>query len=138
VSGIEPRELGRVVVRREKESLLMNEGGARGWTLRGASSVVRGNEPFYVRSSRDSRSLALPAGSSATTPYMCGGVEHPTLRLFAVNAGSALSTLKVEIVFKGPLGLPVTAPVTTLVSAGGWSPTAPALLLANLTAARGD
>jgi hypothetical protein len=107
---------------------------ARGWTLRGGATVVAGNEPFFVRSLGDTRSLALPSGSSATTPFMCAGVEHPTLRLFAANSGSVLSTLKVEILFTGPLGLVGTAPVTTVASTAGWKPTAPALLLANLTA----
>jgi hypothetical protein len=110
------------------------EGRARGWTLRGGATVVSGNEPFYVRSRRDSRSLALPSGSSATTPLICVGVEHPTVRLFAMNTGSVLSTLRIDVVFTGPLGLPVAAPVTTLVSGGAWKPTAPALLLANITA----
>ncbi len=107
---------------------------ARGWTLRGGAGVVAGNEPFFVRSRWDTRSLALPPGSSATTPPMCVGLEHPTLRLFASNSGSVLSTLTVEVLLTGPLGIVTAAPVTTLVSTAAWTPTAPALLLANVSA----
>ncbi len=40
------------------------EDATPGWKLSGAT-VVAGNEPFYVRSSADRRSLSLPRGSSA-------------------------------------------------------------------------
>src|SRR3712207_5304708 len=58
------------------------EPGVAAWTLNG-SSVVLGNETYFVNSSADRQSLRVPAGASATSPPFCVSVEHPTLRLFA-------------------------------------------------------
>ena len=66
-----------------------------GWTLNGAH-VVSGNEPFYVNSATDSRSLRIPAGSSARSLPTCVDSGEPTLRFFARNTGSVLSTLVVQ------------------------------------------
>src|SRR5215210_5853282 len=73
------------------------EGGATGWQLNGGASVVSGNESFYVGGSTNSRSLKLPAGSSAVSPAVCVGVREPTLRLFARRNSGLLSTLFVEV-----------------------------------------
>jgi hypothetical protein len=110
------------------------EADARGWTLRGGAEVVSVNEPFFARSRADERSLALPAGSSATTPTMCVGLEHPTLRLFVANAGSPLSRLKVEVLFEGVLGLAQSVSVAHVAARTGWLPTAPLPVLVNATA----
>jgi hypothetical protein len=42
------------------------ENGAPGWTLAGGAKVVNGNESFSVGVAKDSHSLSLPPGSSAT------------------------------------------------------------------------
>jgi hypothetical protein len=110
------------------------EGHASGWTLRGGAKVVDRNEPFFVRSAADRRSLYLPAGSSATTPAMCAGLEHPTLRMFVANRGALLSTLKVEVLFEGPLGLVQSLPMAPVAAGPSWQPTAPLLVVANATA----
>src|SRR5438067_13574331 len=50
---------------------LVQNGGLEstsGWSLSGGAAQVSGNEPWYVNSSKDRSSLALPNGSSATTP----------------------------------------------------------------------
>ena len=57
------------------------------FTLSGGAAVASGNEPFFVNRSTDAYSLALPAGTSATSPAMCVGVFYPTMRGFAVNTG---------------------------------------------------
>jgi hypothetical protein len=103
-----------------------------GWTLSGAAKVVNGNESFRVHSGTDSRSLSLPSGSSATTKAMCVATLYPTLRLFAVNSGSLLSTLKVEAIFGTPLGT-LTLPVGFLAAPLGWQPTLPLLYFGNFT-----
>ena len=108
------------------------EAGASGWTLTGGARVVAGNEPFLVGGASDSRSLSLPAGSSATTPPMCAALLDPTLRLFARNTGSLLSLLDVEAVFKGPLGVS-SLPMGVLVGTSAWAPSLPLPVLANLT-----
>jgi len=103
-----------------------------GWTLSGGAAQVSGNEPWYVNSSTDQKSLALPNGSSATSPAMCMSMLSPTLRFFATNSGSTLVTLKVDAITT-VLGLKLTTPVGVLTG-GGWQPTLPLPFLSNLTA----
>jgi hypothetical protein len=102
------------------------------WDLRGGASPVSGNEPYYVRADGDSTSLRLPSGSSATSSAMCVGIEHPTLRLFARNSGSPLSTLKVEVHFEDAFGNVHSAPLGVVSSSGAWQPTLPMVLGVNL------
>ena len=104
-----------------------------GWRLSGAQQVL-GNEPWYVHAAGEKRSLALRAGSSATTARMCVGLEHPTLRLFARNTGSPLSLLKVEVLVETRLGLVQAVPIGELAATSSWGPTLPLPLLANLLA----
>jgi hypothetical protein len=108
------------------------EQGATGWKLSSGARVVSGNEPFRVRGAADARSLSLPSGSSATSPAMCIGVDAPTVRLFAVNTGSVLSTLRVDVTHRNLLGLTVTTPVGIVAGGSSWQPTLPLPLLANV------
>ena len=109
---------------------VLAEGGALesadGWTLAGGARLVAENEPFYVHSSSDNSSLYLPAGSSATSPWTCIGLERPTLRFFAVTTGPPLALLNVEMVYKtrsgGVRALPVLPPPTALTHRS-WAPT---------------
>jgi hypothetical protein len=107
------------------------EAGAAGWALRGAAAVKSGNEPFYVHAAGESSSLALPAGSSATSPAVCVGVDHPTLRLFARNGGSFLSMLKVDVLFEDAAGQVLSAPVGVVIG-GPWAPTLALPIVVNL------
>ncbi|MDQ4041262.1 MAG: hypothetical protein M3141_05885 [Actinomycetota bacterium] len=109
------------------------ESGSSGWDFNGAARAA-GNETFYVHSSGDRWSLSLPAGSSATSPSTCVGIGEPTLRLFARNSGSALSTLKVEVLYEDAAGN-VRSLAIGLVSGGAsWQPTLPLAVTANLLA----
>jgi hypothetical protein len=103
-----------------------------GWTLSGGAAQASGNEPWYVSGSTDRKSLALPSGSSATSPALCIGMLSPTLRFFATNSGSTLVALKVEAI-TNVNGLKLTTPIGVLVG-GGWQPTLPLPFLTNLTA----
>jgi hypothetical protein len=102
-----------------------------GWHGAGAEPVA-GNEPYYVHAPGERSSLALPPGTSATTAPMCVGIEHPTLRFFARNAGSPLSTLLVAVRFQDVLGLRHTLPIGALLAGPDWAPTPPFLVVANL------
>jgi hypothetical protein len=104
------------------------ESGAAGWQLSGGARVVDGNEPFYVGGS-GSRSLLLPAGSSATSPTMCMGLLLPVVRYFSTG-GNLLSYLRVEAVYTDSSGrmrsidlLPAGLPTRS------WAPSLPALQL---------
>ena len=108
------------------------EDGDPSWSLSGGASVVAGNEPWHVRGAGHSQSLRLPPGATATSPVMCVGIEHPTLRLFAKNNRALLSTLSVEVIFETSLGLKASLPVGVLLPHGEWKPSPRFLVVANL------
>jgi hypothetical protein len=105
------------------------ESGAQGWKLSGGARVVDGNESFFVTTTRDSHSLLLPPGSSATSPTMCMGLVLPIVRYFSTG-GALLSYMRVEAVYTDKSGrqraldlLPGGLPSKS------WSPGLPALQL---------
>ena len=101
------------------------EGSLSGWTLGGAAARVAGSEPFGATGAVGSYSLALGAGASAQSPYVCVNASYPTFRFFARNAG-LLSTVLVQVVYKTALG-PVALPLGTVALSGEWQPTLPML-----------
>lgn len=108
------------------------EQGTAGWTLTGGAAVASGNEPYYVHGAGESSSLALPAGGSATTGSMCVGIEHPTIRLFARNAGSALATLGVEVLFEDATGEVRSLAIGNLTAGPSFEPSVQMPVVANL------
>ena len=108
------------------------------WTFESSAARVRGNETFYVHADDDAWSLALPAGSSATTAPMCVSVEHPTLRFFARNRGSWLSSLRIEVLFTDATGTRGSVPVGTHLAGAAWQPTSPFLVTANVASLLGE
>jgi hypothetical protein len=110
------------------------EHGATGWKLNGGARVVAGNEPWHVGGSRDSYSLHLPSGSSAETPALCVGLEHPTVRLFAKKNSGLLSTLTVSAVLHLNGGGTLAVPVGIMLAGSKWTPTPAYLYLGNALA----
>jgi hypothetical protein len=110
------------------------EDGAPGWTLSGAK-VAPGNESYNVHGSGESHSLALPPGSSATSPTICVGLAHPTMRFFAKSSGGTLlSTLRVDVLTELSTGQVVALPIGLVTRSAGWRPTPRLLTTANLLA----
>ena len=107
--------------------------GTNSWNLAGGAQVVGGNEPFYLNSRRDSHSLVLPPGSSATTPAMCLAALSPHMRL--VGFASDGSGVHVDVYAKGLLGL-VQLPVSANIDlSSSWAPSGDvSLLLQNVLA----
>jgi len=97
------------------------ESGAAGWALNGGAKVVSGNETFGV-SGPGSHSLSLPAGSSATSPAQCTGIDHPSMRFFVRNTGSSSSRLNVYATYPLLLGIPYTAYLGSVSGTGKWEP----------------
>ena len=116
------------------------ERGGAEWKLTGGARVVEGNETFYVGGARDSHSLLLPAGSSATTRPMCVQLLHPTVRYFAKNRGTlVLSNLTVEALIENPLtGGVLVLPVGVHTGPRSWHPSLPGLVLADFLSVLGD
>ena len=108
------------------------EGGAGSWSLSGGASLVSGNEPWKVAGATHSRSLRLPPGASATSPVICVGLEHPTIRFFAKNDRALLSTMTVEVIAETSLGLQEAVPIGVLLPNGQWKPSPKILVVANL------
>jgi hypothetical protein len=99
------------------------EGGAAGWTLDGAS-VVDGNESFTVGGAGDSKSLALPAGSTATSPEFCLDKGHPKFRFFARRtSGGRKARLRVFIEYVNGKGHKATRRAGKLRAGEAWKPT---------------
>jgi hypothetical protein len=105
------------------------ETGAAGWQLSGGAKIASGNESYYLSGS-GTRSLQLPAGSSATSPPMCVGLILPVVR-FVTQGGAALSTLKVEAVWTDTSNTQRSLVLAPGVVGGssGWVPTLPLLQL---------
>ncbi len=108
------------------------EGGASGWLLTGGAKVVTGNETFYVRAPGDRHSLALPSASSATTGTTCVRTLDATMRMFVINTGSTLSTLKVEVLYTDLSGRARAETIAVLLGGSKWAPILPTAFLANL------
>ena len=104
------------------------EPSAPDWTLTGGAAAVEGNEPFFIGTASDHRSLRLPSGATGTSPAICLGADHPTLRLLVKNGGGALGSLTVSAVVRGR-----ALPLATLTG-GDWAPTAPLPVALNVLA----
>jgi hypothetical protein len=94
-----------------------------GWRLTREARAVWGNEPWVVRDERDARSLAVPEGSSATTPPQCVGLEEPTLRFFATGSDATTPHLDVEVLYEDAFGI-VRSKWIGFDLGGRWHPTA--------------
>jgi hypothetical protein len=112
------------------------EQGSTGWDLDGSARVVSGNEPWQV-SGNGTHALDLPSGSSAESPALCVGLEHPTVRFFAkrIKGGLlGLSTLTVSAVVHLNGGGTLDVPVGVVLANGSWKPSPAFLYLGNALA----
>jgi hypothetical protein len=111
------------------------ESAAAGWQLSGGATVAAGNESFKVAGNSDANSLKVPSTGVATSPTICVGLEHPTIRFFAKrNSGGllGLSTMRVEVLFENELGLVESLPIGVVLGSANWQPTLPMTVIANL------
>jgi len=106
------------------------EVGDAAWKLSRAS-IVSGNESYYVRKSSDRRSLKLTPLASATSPAVCVGIEHPTLRYFVRSSG-LLPAMTVEVLAETELGAIVPVPIGAGLLGSNWRPSGKHLIIANL------
>jgi hypothetical protein len=97
------------------------EAGGAGWSLSGGAATVDGNESFYLNDSADSRSLSLPAGSSALSPSICMSLDTPIFRLLTRNTGDPSAGLRVEASYR-LLGLLRTRTLSTVTAGPTWAP----------------
>jgi hypothetical protein len=107
------------------------EDGTDGWVLTGGAKVVAGDASTKMGDAGESKSLQLPAGSTATTPPVCVGLDEPTLRFFTRKDAGLLSTMSVWVDVQTSVGVWVTLPIGADLG-GGWHPSLPMLVVANL------
>jgi hypothetical protein len=113
------------------------EQGGSGWTLRGRATVTPGNEPWKVAAAGDRNGLSLPGGSSATTAPFCIGLEHRTMRFFAV--GARASSLDVDVLYSAVDGGERSVRIANAAGVGAWSPSDVVPMVVNeLAAHRGN
>jgi len=109
------------------------ESAASSWDLSDASMVSGDNEPFAVGSAADSSSLAIGAGGVATSPAMCVGLGQPDIRFFSKRtSGSALSSLRVDVLFQDAYGNTQTLTIGKLNGSGAWTLSPQMAIVANL------
>jgi len=111
------------------------EGAGDGWSMTGGAAIANGNESYYVGGSEDSRSLSLPAGASATSPAICVGLSHPTVRFFAKRQSGgwlSLASVRVDVLFETSTGKVASLPIGVAGNGGSWQPTSPMVVVANL------
>jgi hypothetical protein len=106
------------------------EQGAPGWSLSRAN-VGSGNESFFVHGAGESRSLTISPGGVATSPTMCVGLEHPTMRFFAKSSG-LLPVATVSVLVETSLGVVLEVPLGPITPGTKWHATPRYVVLANL------
>jgi hypothetical protein len=99
------------------------ESGGTGWSLSGAG-VVSGNESFFLGGSRDTHSLSIQAGGSATSPAFCVEQGMPTFRFTVRNTGVQGATMKVEATYLDSTHNSTTATVGYVTGGYWWAPSA--------------
>jgi hypothetical protein len=106
--------------------------GAAGWSVSGGAGAVPGGDGYSLAGAPAStESLALPDGSSASTPAICVGIDSPTVRFFARNSGSVSSTLQVSATVSTVWGISLTVPLADISASGSWNPVAAVPILVN-------
>jgi hypothetical protein len=107
------------------------EPGSPAWDVTAGASGSAVNEPWTVADEMDGHSLALASDSSATSPSICVGIEHPDVRFFA-KASSSLATLRVDVLYLDASGSTQTLSIGTVTGNTGWTPVNQMPIVANL------
>lgn len=97
------------------------EQGSEGWRLSGGAQVVSGNESYNLGGA-GSYSLYLPAGASATTPPACIRILDSYARFMLLETGASSGSLKVELQYRGLLGMWSSKSLGSIGGSGAWQP----------------
>jgi hypothetical protein len=83
------------------------------------------------RSRVENGALTLPAGSSATSPTVCAGIDHPSMRFFTKSSG-LLPLASVSVLTETSLGATVEIPLGLITPGSQLHASPKYLVLANL------
>lgn len=98
------------------------EDGSSAWSLSGGARVAASADPFRLGGKGDTRSLALPAGGSATSAPFCIKRDSRTVRW--VQRGSRGGALAVEVVHADPRASTPGRTLDVVRGQGEWRPSA--------------
>jgi hypothetical protein len=90
------------------------------WTFSGGARLAAGGEPYGVTGAVGAFSLALPAGASAQSPFICVEPSDRTFRFFARSEGTA-ATVLVQVVYETSKGSMASAGKLLALSSS-WEP----------------
>jgi hypothetical protein len=93
------------------------EAGTSGWSLTN-SSVISGNESFFVNSPGDSHALLITPNGSAVSAPICVGIATPTFRFVARKGNGSWAQMNVNLLWTDASG---TSHSTTAGSVSGGS-----------------
>lgn len=96
------------------------EGSTAGWGFAGGAKVASGGEPSAAGGSLGNDSLALPAGATAQSPFMCVEPSDRTFRFFARSVTPA-ATIVASVNYESVLG-DILVPVKLLTVRSTWEP----------------
>jgi len=96
------------------------ESALTGWSLSGGAQRTAGSESYAVTGSLGAWSLALPAGATAQSPFICVSAADRTFRFFARSVGGT-ATVLAQVVYQTPFGN-VAIPVGKVVANSSWAP----------------
>ena len=102
------------------------------WNLSGGAQVEAGGDGYSLDGTPSTHSLSLPAGSSATSPSTCVGIENPDIRFFAINTGSPTSVLQVSVNYEDAFGDALSQTIGDITGSDTWEPTLQDPIVANL------
>lgn len=109
------------------------ESGLTGWTKTGTVTVARDQEPWRVSGNKaDASSVVLAPGSTLTSASFCGGLQYPTVRLFARSTAGSVAAASVAIKFTGRDGILYSLPLGLITAGREWAPTGATLTLSGL------
>jgi hypothetical protein len=100
-----------------------------GWGFTGGAQIVLGSDDLNIslakiKSTKDTHSLLLPPGATATTSVPCQRRLQPPIRFAVENTGSPSAMLQVSA-FTGDENAPVLTPIGTVTAGPSWSVSPP-------------
>lgn len=98
------------------------EAGQPAWTLTNAAHIAADSQPWPV-SAPGLAALAIPKGSTVTSPAFCVTEAHPTIRFFARIDGQLRSRLRVEVLYEDIGGSVKVLPIAYLSASRSWQAT---------------
>jgi hypothetical protein len=110
------------------------ESGSASWALSGGAAQVAGDATTLIGAKKDAAALSLPAGSSASSAFVCVEPTAPSMRFMLKNTGAASSKLGLDVLYTDLSGKPGASQIATFTATSAWAPSPITYYYANLLA----